>query len=80
MSEVAIVTVSEKGQIVLPKKMRDLLKIGEGSKLFVEEKKGQITLTKMENKMRDASSYILSQKSFAKTWDTKEEDEAWKHL
>lgn len=80
MSEVAIITVSEKGQIVIPKKMRDLLKIGEGTKLFVEEKNKQITLTVIENKMMDASSYLLSQKSFAKTWETKEEDEAWKHL
>ncbi len=80
MSEVAIVTVSEKGQIVLPKKMRDLLKMEEGSKLFVEEKKGQIVLTKMENKLMDAPQGFFSPKSFAKTWENEEEDRAWKDL
>ncbi|MDP2666781.1 MAG: AbrB/MazE/SpoVT family DNA-binding domain-containing protein [Candidatus Diapherotrites archaeon] len=82
MSDVAIVTVSAKGQIQLPKRMRDSLKLSEGARLFMEEKNGTITLQKMEHKAMDAdwSSYLLSHKSLAKTWDTKEEDEAWKHL
>lgn len=82
MSEVAIVTVSEKGQIVLPKRMRDVLKIMEGCRLFVEEKGGKITIQKMETQLMDAdmSSYLLSHKSLAKLWDRPEEDEAWKNL
>jgi AbrB family looped-hinge helix DNA binding protein len=82
MSDVAIVTVSSKGQIQLPKRMRDALKLDEGTRLFVEEKNGKITLQKLENQAMDAdwSSYLLSYQSFAKTWNTKEEDDAWKHL
>ncbi len=82
MSEMAIVTVSEKGQIVLPKRIRDLLKITEGSRLFVEQKEGKITIQKIEPKAMDVdvSSYLLSHKSLAKLWDRPEEDEAWKDL
>ncbi len=79
MSEVAIVTVSEKGQIVLPKKIRDMLKIGEGTKLFVEEKRGQITLHKIENIAADAP-YLLSHEALADDWLSKEDEEAWKDL
>lgn len=40
------VKVLTKGQITLPKKMRDALQVHEGDTLIVEEKDGQITLKK----------------------------------
>jgi len=40
----AVVTVSSKGQITLPKKIRDELRIREGSKLQVLGVGGQVTL------------------------------------
>ena len=83
MSEVAIVTVSEKGQIVLPKRIRDVLKIEEGSRLFVEENNGRMTLIKVEPKAmdRDEVHWMMgvSQKVLKKDWDYKGDD-IWDEL
>lgn len=81
MSDVAIVTVSAKGQIQLPKRMRDVLKIDEGTRLWVEEKNGKIELIKLEPKLMDAhASYLLSHKVLAEDWLSNEDEEAWKDL
>lgn len=81
MSEVAIVTVSEKGQIVLPKKMRDTLKIHEGSRLWLEEKNDRIEIIKLDSSAMDANApFFLSHRSLAKDWFSKEDEEAWKNL
>ncbi|MFQ6075594.1 MAG: AbrB/MazE/SpoVT family DNA-binding domain-containing protein [Candidatus Bathyarchaeia archaeon] len=42
--KVAVVTLSSKGQITLPKKIRDELRIREGSKLQVLRVGGQVVL------------------------------------
>ncbi len=41
---VEIITVGEKGQIVIPKAIRDNFKIGKGAKLLVSESNGKITI------------------------------------
>jgi AbrB family looped-hinge helix DNA binding protein len=83
VSEVAIVTVSEKGQIVLPKRMRDLLKIGEGSRLLVEEKNGKMMLMKMDQGAMDSGEIRwmmgVSEKVLKKDWDYKGDD-IWDEL
>ncbi len=40
----AITTVSAKGQILIPSKIRRKLKINKGTKIYIEEKKNEITL------------------------------------
>ncbi|MEK6902138.1 MAG: AbrB/MazE/SpoVT family DNA-binding domain-containing protein [archaeon] len=81
MADVDVVTVSSKGQIVLPKRARDAMGIEEGSRLLVVQDKEVITIKKMNtNIARDMSGYVLSEKSLAKVWSSKEEDEAWKDL
>jgi len=83
MSEVAIVTVSEKGQIVLPKRIRDVLKIMEGSRLFVEEKGGKILIQKLEPAAMDSDEVrwmmSVSEKVLKKDWDYKGDD-IWDEL
>ena len=49
MGQVDIICVSKKGQVVLPKKVRDDLNINSGSKLLLVEKKGRITLSKIDS-------------------------------
>ncbi len=81
MVSVEIVTVSGKGQVVLPKKIRNSLKITQGTKLLLVERKGEICLKKTDSLFNEKNATaILSEKSLAKAWLSKEEDEAWKNL
>jgi len=65
--------MSSRGQIVIPLEMRK--DIREGEKLIVIKKGNEIIIKKSI-----PESALLSEKSFAKTWLNKKEDEAWKDL
>ncbi len=65
--------MSSRGQVVIPLDVRK--GINEGDKLIVIRREDEIILKKSI-----PESAILSEKSFAKTWLNKEEDEAWKDL
>jgi len=65
--------MSSRGQVVIPLDMRKDIK--EGDKLIVIRTENEIIL-----KRSIPESALLSEKSFAKTWMNKEEDEAWKDL
>ena len=65
--------MSSRGQVVIPLDMREDIK--EGDKLIVIRRDNEIILKKSI-----PESAILSEKSFAKTWLKKKEDEAWKYL
>jgi len=86
MSEVEIITVSKKGQIVLPKKIRNDLKISQGTKLLLVEEEGEINLKKVDELLKKKKSkkvsftLLASEKSLAKDWLSKEDEEAWKDL
>ena len=70
-----IITVGEKGQIVIPKKIRDDLKIAKGTKLIVSEDKDRITIkpVKLDEKH---ILMLLSESSLKKTWGNPY-DERW---
>ena len=70
-----VITVGEKGQIVIPKKIRESLKIGKGTKLIVSEDKDKITIkpVKLDEKHM---LMLLSESSLKKTWDNPY-DERW---
>ena len=65
--------MSSRGQVVIPLDMREDIK--EGDKLIVIRRDDEIILKKSI-----PESAILSEKSFARTWLNKKEDEAWKDL
>ncbi len=65
--------MSSRGQVVIPLDMRQDIK--EGDKLIIIKKDDEIILKKSI-----PESAILSERSFAKTWFNKKEDEAWKDL
>ncbi len=65
--------MSSRGQVVIPLEMRKDIK--EGDKLIVIKRDNEIILKKSL-----PESAILSEKSFAKTWLNKKEEEAWKDL
>ena len=65
--------MSSRGQVVIPIEMREGIK--EGDKLIVIKKDNEIILKKSF-----PETALWSEKSLAKTWLNKEEDEAWKDL
>ncbi len=65
--------MSSRGQVVIPLDMREDIK--EGDKLIIIRKDNEIILKKSI-----PETAILSEKSFAKTWLNKKEDETWKDL
>jgi len=70
-----VVTVGEKGQIVIPKRLRDEFHIEKGTKLLVGEK-GKSIVLKPVDLNDDLSLLLLSETSLKKTWDNKY-DERW---
>ena len=62
-----LITVGEKGQIVIPKKMRDDLKIGKGTKLLISEDKDRITIKPVKMSEKHLLM-LLSETSLKKTW------------
>ena len=63
-----IITVGEKGQIVIPKKMRDHFKIHKGTKLFMKEDREKIVIKPIP--LDDRHLLMLaSETSLKKLWD-----------
>lgn len=68
-----LISVGEKGQIVIPKKMRDEFRIEKGTKLLVSEGKDRITLQPI--KLDEDHLWMLAgESSLKKTWDNKYDD------
>lgn len=65
--------MSSRGQIVIPLDMRKDIK--EGDKLILIKKDNEIIIKKSI-----PETALWSEKSLAKTWLNKEEDEIWKDL
>ena len=70
-----VVSVGEKGQIVIPKKIRDDLKIQKGVKLLVSEEKDRVILKPVTFDEKRLLM-LLSETSLRKTWNNKY-DERW---
>ena len=70
-----LITVGEKGQIVIPKKIREAFKISKGTKLLVSEGSGTITIKPV--KLDEKHLFLLlSETSLKKTWNNPY-DERW---
>ena len=70
-----IITVGEKGQIVIPKKIREELKIIKGTKLIITEDKDKISIKPIKIDERHLLM-LLSETSLKKAWNNKY-DERW---
>ena len=70
------IRVSSKGQITLPKRMRDEQHIGEGDTLVVVADKKKIMITKPERpESDDEKAYMtMASKSMKSLWDNPEDD------
>jgi len=70
MSEAEVITVGEKGQIVIPKKFRQDLKIEKGTKVLATEQNDKIVLKPMKLDEKHILM-LLSETSLKKVWDNK---------
>jgi len=80
IKEIRTVTITEKGQIVIPKIIRMLEGFKEGSKISIIVYQDKIELKPMKKMIEEMFPALISEEVLAETWNTLEEDEAWKNL
>ena len=73
-------TITSKGQISIPKRIRDIEGFKEGAKIAILAYDDRIELRSMEQVEESMQTAFASEKVLAKDWNTKEENEAWKDL
>ena len=78
--EVKTAKITEKGQIAIPKDIRDMEGFKKGSKVAILAYEDRIELRPMKQVSERMFTALASERSLAKLWNTKEEDKAWKHL
>ena len=73
-------TITRKGQISIPKRIRDIEGFKEGEKIAIIAYDDRIELRSMKQVEESMQTAFASEKVLAKDWNNKEEDEAWKDL
>ena len=73
-------TITRKGQISIPKRIRDIGGFKEGEKIAIIAYDDRIELRSMKQVEESMQTAFASEKVLAKDWNAKEEDEAWKDL
>ncbi len=83
MDEVMTATVSEKGQLVIPKSIREKMKLKRGDKLIVAFDENRLLLEKsarVKKKIRDDfSDLVKASETSLGFWDNNY-DEVWDHV
>jgi AbrB family looped-hinge helix DNA binding protein len=79
IKEIKTATITDKGQICIPNVAR-LNGFKEGSKISIIVYNDRVELRPMKQLSDAMFSMLASEKVLAKTWNTKEEDKAWKDL
>ena len=86
LRELKTVKITSKGQIAIPKEIREMEGFKEGTKIALLAFDDHVEIRplnyikKADLAKEGALTYVMSESSLAKDWLTKEEDEAWKHL
>ena len=84
---IEIISVSVRGQIVIPQKLRNRLGIQPGSKLVLFEKDNAILLKKEEDvakqfesdEGKEAAGWMaLAEQSLRKVWDNPNDEKVWR--
>ena len=78
--EVKTAKITEKGQIAIPKDIRDMEGFKKGSKVAILAFDDRIELRPMKQIHEKMFTALASEKSLAKDWNSKEDEEAWKNL
>ena len=78
--EIKSATITEKGQVAIPREIRKTKGFKTGSKVAILSFKDHIELRPMKQISEKMATAIASEKSLAKDWNSKEDEEAWKNL
>jgi len=71
-------TITEKGQVVIPRALREQFQPGE--KVAIIAYDDRIELRPLNTVDKALSCAYASEKTLKKDWNSKDEDEAWKNL
>ncbi|HLC65340.1 MAG TPA: AbrB/MazE/SpoVT family DNA-binding domain-containing protein [Candidatus Nanoarchaeia archaeon] len=85
--EMRTATITEKGQVVIPKELREIRGFKEGNKVVIMAYEDHLELRPLSqvsgvlhSRKKIPETMLLSEKSLAKEWLTSKEDKAWKNL
>jgi len=78
--EIKSATITEKGQIAIPRNIREFEGFKIGNKIAILAFKDHVELRPIEQVNEKIFTTIASEKVLAKDWNSKEDDEAWKNL
>ena len=73
-------TITQKGQISIPKKVREKKGFKTGSKIVILSFDDHVELRPMEQVRKRMYTAMVSEKALAKDWMLKDEDAVWKGL
>lgn len=78
--EIKSATITEKGQIAIPRDIREIEGFKEGTKIAILAFEDRIELRPMKQINEKMFTAYASEKNLAKHWNTKEDEKAWKNL
>ena len=78
--EIKSATITEKGQIAIPKDIRTVGGLKTGTKIAILAFEDHVELRPMKQVSEKMATAIASEKVLAKDWNSKEDDEVWKDL
>ncbi len=79
LMEIRSATITEKGQIVIPKQMREKA-FKPGSKVSILSYEDHIEIRPLSAVSESMECALLSEEVLARDWNRPEEDKAWAHL
>jgi len=80
LMEIKTATITEKGQIAIPRHMRTAKGFQTGSKIAILAFEDHVELRPMKQVSEKMATAVASEKSLAKDWNSKEDEKAWKNL
>lgn len=80
IKEIRTIKITEKGQVCIPRKARDIAGFEEGSRVNLIVYSDKVEIRPMKNMSDAMFAMLVSEEVLAEAWNTKEEDEAWKDL
>ena len=78
--EIKSATITKKGQIAIPKHIREIEGFKEGSKIAILAFEDRVELRPLNQFSEKMFTALASEKSLAKDWFSKEDEVAWKDL
>lgn len=78
--EIRTATITSKGQISIPREIRELEQFKSGNKVVIMAYEDHVEIRPLKEFNEKLFPAFATEKVLARDWLTKEEDEAWKDL